>query len=94
MVYVAVLRSANTYIATLGAIGDTEAEVIAHCTKSGRGARTIPNGALTGVHFVKTPEYVQVTGVGDLTKLNIPQGDAGGELDNRGADGALIYFSS
>ena len=42
---------------------------------------------LTGVHFVKAPEYVQVTGVGNFTKINIPKGDAGGELDNRGADG-------
>ncbi len=47
----------------------------------------IPDQTLKGVHFVKTPEYVQVTGVGDFTKINIPQGDAGGELDNRGADG-------
>jgi hypothetical protein len=39
------------------------------------------------VHFVKTPDYVQVTGVGDFTKINVLQGDAGGELDNRGADG-------
>ncbi|KIM37844.1 carbohydrate-binding module family 13 protein [Hebeloma cylindrosporum] len=85
---------------TSGTIGDTEAIAIAYCTKSGRGTRTIPNGALTGVHFVKTPEYVQVTGVGDLTKLNIPQGDEGGELDNRGADGrgnpigGLVYGNS
>lgn len=68
-------------------IGDTERETIAFCTKSGRGARVIPNGALTGVHFVKTPDYVQVTGVGDFTKINVRKGDAGGELDNRGADG-------
>jgi len=46
----------------------------------------IPDQTLKGVHFVKTPEYVQLTGVGDFTKLNIPQGDTGGELDNRGAD--------
>ncbi|KAG5643085.1 hypothetical protein DXG03_001580 [Asterophora parasitica] len=68
-------------------IGDTEHEAVSWCTKSGRGTRTIPNGALKGVHFVKTPNYVQVTGVGDFTKLNILKGDAGGELDNRGADG-------
>ncbi|KAF8230807.1 macrofage activating glycoprotein [Tricholoma matsutake] len=68
-------------------IGNSERETIAWCTKSGRGARTIPNGALQGVHFVKTPDYVQVTGVGDFTKINILKGDAGGELDNRGADG-------
>ena len=70
-----------------GTIGDTETEEVAWCTKSGRGTRTIPDGTLKGVHFVKTPHYVQVTGVGDFTKMNIRRGDAGGELDNRGADG-------
>ena len=30
---------------------------------------------------------MQVTGVGDFTKINIKAGDAGGEIDNRGADG-------
>ncbi|KAG6846198.1 hypothetical protein H0H93_015475, partial [Arthromyces matolae] len=68
-------------------IGDTEQIQVAWCTKSGRGARTIPNGALKGVHFVKTKNYVQVTGVGDFTKMNIKKGDEGGELDDRGADG-------
>jgi hypothetical protein len=57
-------------------IGDSERSVVAWCTKSGRGTRTIPNGALRSVHFVKTPNYVQVTGVGDFTKINIRQGDA------------------
>lgn len=42
------------------------------------------------MHFVKTHNYVQVTGVGNFTKINVRAGDAGGELDNRGADGALI----
>jgi hypothetical protein len=36
---------------------------------------------------VKTPDYVQVTGQGDFTKINVPKGDAGGELDPHGADG-------
>ncbi|KAF9477745.1 macrofage activating glycoprotein [Pholiota conissans] len=71
----------------LAAIGDIETEAVAYCTKSGRGTRTMPNGTLKGVHFVKTPEYVQVTGVGNFTKINVPKGDEGGELDNRGADG-------
>ncbi|KAJ7266584.1 carbohydrate-binding module family 13 protein [Mycena rebaudengoi] len=70
-----------------GTIGDTERVEVAWCTKSGRGARTIPNGTLKGVHFVKTPDYVQVTGVGDFTKINIAANDAGGELDPHGADG-------
>jgi len=72
---------------TKGTIGDTEREEVAWCTKSGRGARVIPKNTLKGVHFVKTPDYVQVTGVGDFTKINIPKGDAGGELDPHGADG-------
>ena len=80
------------FAATPGTIGDTEQIEVAWCTKSGRGTRTIPNGALKGVHFVKTPDYVQVTGVGDFTKINVPKGDYGGELDNRGADGALSFF--
>ncbi|KAJ7764664.1 carbohydrate-binding module family 13 protein [Mycena olivaceomarginata] len=72
---------------SLGNIGDTERDEVAWCTKSGRGTRTIPNGALKGAHFVKTPDYVQITGVGDFTKINIRGGDSGGELDPHGADG-------
>ncbi|KAF5311021.1 hypothetical protein D9619_007903 [Psilocybe cf. subviscida] len=56
-------------------------------TESGTGTRLIPDGAIKGAHFVQTPDFVQVTGIGDLTKINIPAGDAGGELDPHGADG-------
>jgi hypothetical protein len=85
---------------SVGTIGDTERVEVAWCTKSGRGTRTIPNGSLTGVHFVKTPDYVQVTGVGHFTNINIPSGDEGGELDPHGADGngnpvgGLVYGNS
>ncbi|KAF4613849.1 hypothetical protein D9613_008118 [Agrocybe pediades] len=72
---------------TVNTVGDAERDMVAYCTKKGRGARTIPDGALHGVHFVTTPDYVQVTGVGNFTGLNVRKGDAGGELDNRGADG-------
>lgn len=48
----------------------------------------IPNGAIKGAHFLKTPSYVQVTGVGDLTKINVRRGDEGGELDPHGATGS------
>jgi len=68
-------------------IGDTEHEAVAWCTKSGRGTRSIPDKTFSGVHFVKTPDYVQVTGRGDFTKLNLRANDDGGELDNRGATG-------
>lgn len=68
-------------------IGNTERVEVSWCMKDGYGTRLIPDGTITGAHFVKTPDYVQVTGVGDLTKVNIPTGDGGGELDPHGADG-------
>ena len=70
-------------------IGDSEQYEVAWCLKP-YGTRAIPNGALHGVHFVKTPSYIQVTGVGDFTSMNIAKGDEGGELDDRGANGALL----
>lgn len=81
-------------------IGNSERVEVAYCTKSGRGTRVIPDGSLKGVHFVKTSDYVQVTGVGDFTSMNIPSGDEGGELDPHGADGngnpvgGLVYGNS
>ncbi|KAL4268370.1 Carbohydrate-binding module family 13 protein [Pleurotus pulmonarius] len=68
-------------------IGDTERIEVSWCTKAGRGTRLIPDGTLQGVHFVKTQDYVQITGTGDFTRINIRGGDAGGELDPHGADG-------
>ncbi|QRW17808.1 ricin-type beta-trefoil lectin domain protein [Rhizoctonia solani] len=35
----------------------------------GRGTRLMPEGTLKSAHFVKTPDYVQVTGTGDLRRL-------------------------
>jgi len=70
-----------------GSIGNTERVEVAYCLKSGYGTRQFPNGTIKGAHFVKTPEYVQITGWGDFTKIGIKHGDAGGELDPHGADG-------
>jgi len=72
---------------SVGTIGDTEREEVGWCTKAGRGTRVIPDGTLSGVHFVHTPDYVQVTGVGHFENINIPKGDSGGELDPHGSDG-------
>lgn len=72
---------------TVGVVGNMEREVVAWCTKEGRGTRLIPDGTLKGVHFVQTPDYVQITGQGDFTKMNVPAGDQGGELDPHGPDG-------
>ncbi|GAA95539.1 uncharacterized protein L969DRAFT_92670 [Mixia osmundae IAM 14324] len=67
-------------------IGDDEREVVAYCLKD-HGARTLPASAISGAHFVQTPDYIQITGVGDLTQINIQANDGGGELDPHGADG-------
>lgn len=69
-------------------IGESEAKTISYCMKSGYGTRLIPDGTIQGAHFLKTPSYVQITGQGDLTKINVLAGDEGGELDPHGATGA------
>ncbi|KAF8072306.1 hypothetical protein FPV67DRAFT_1667731 [Lyophyllum atratum] len=81
-------------------VGDVEGEMVAWCTKPGRGTRVIPPGALRGVQFMKTPDYVQVVGFIDQAKINIASGDSGGEMDPHGADlrgnplGGLMYSSA
>lgn len=59
---------------------------VAYCTKPVHGTRLIPDGTLTGVHFVKTSDYVQVTGTGNFSNIGIPVGDDGGEMDPHGED--------
>jgi hypothetical protein len=81
-------------------IADTEGEEVAWCTKPGHGTRLIPAGALKGIQFMKTPDYVQIVGFIDQTKINIKAGDYGGELDPHGADlrgnpmGGLMYSNA
>ncbi|KAH9483151.1 hypothetical protein JR316_0005254 [Psilocybe cubensis] len=72
---------------TLQPIANSETIEVAWCTKPRNNARLIPDGTITGVSFLKTDFYVQVIGYGDLTKLNIPANDFGGELDPHGAYG-------
>ncbi|EIM85192.1 uncharacterized protein STEHIDRAFT_147739 [Stereum hirsutum FP-91666 SS1] len=69
------------------AIADSEGEEVAWCTKKGYGTRLIPEGAITGIQFVKTPSYLQIAAFVDQTLLNIPADDYGGELDSGGQDG-------
>lgn len=69
-------------------ISDSETYEVAWCTKARNNARVIPDGTLSGVSFLKTDKYVQIYGYGDFTRLNIPEGDWGGELDPHGAYGS------
>lgn len=66
-------------------IGNVEGETVAYCTKPRNNARVIPDGTITGAHFIRTPLYVQVMALGDFTKIGLVQGDEGGELDPHGA---------
>lgn len=81
-------------------IGDTEQLEVAWCTKPGYGTRVIPPDALKGVQFMRTPDYVQVVGFIDQTKINLAGDDSGGELDPHGADfrgnplGGLFYSNA
>ncbi|KAG8813684.1 hypothetical protein FRC17_001462 [Serendipita sp. 399] len=73
---------------TTAEIGAVEQIVVSYCTFPGRGTRLIHDGVLLSAHFVETPDYIQVTGTGNFQNINIAAGDAGGELDPHGADGA------
>jgi len=81
-------------------VGDTEGEMVAWCSKPGYGTRLIPEGTLKGLQFMKTPDYIQIIGFIDQTKINIQAGDFGGELDPHGADlrgnplGGLVYSNA
>ncbi|KAJ8073560.1 hypothetical protein PM082_011838 [Marasmius tenuissimus] len=78
-------------------VGNTEGEAVAYCTKPEHGTRLFPPGALQGVQFTKTPDYIQVVGFLDQTKINMQADDFGGEMDPHGADlrgnpmGGLLY---
>lgn len=77
-------------------VGEIEGEMIAWCTKK-HGTRLIPNGAITGLQHLRTPDYIQVVGFIDQTKINMKAGDFGGEMDPHGADlrgnpmGGILY---
>ncbi|KAF5359822.1 hypothetical protein D9756_003652 [Leucocoprinus leucothites] len=78
-------------------VADQEGEMVAWCTKPGHGTRLIPQYALQGVQFIKTPDYVQVAGFIDQRLINLDTADYGGEMDPHGADlrgnpmGGLVY---
>jgi len=74
--------------------------MVAWCSKPGYGTRLIPQYALQGVQFIKTPNYVQVAGFIDQRLINLDPNDYGGEMDPNGADlrgnpmGGLVYSQS
>ncbi len=59
-----------------GPVGHMERLAVAYCTKP-HGTRMIPDGTIKGAHWVKTKDYVQITGVGDFTSIGVPVNDDG-----------------
>jgi len=82
-----------------GQIGDVEAAVVAYCAQAGHGTRIMPPGTLTGVQFMKTTAYIQITGHLNQSGVGLMTNDTGGELDPHGADlagnplGGMVYSS-
>lgn len=81
-------------------VGNTEGEAVAWCTKPGHGTRVIPAGAITGAQFMRTPDYIQITGHINQALINMTPDDGGGEMDPHGADqrgnplGGLVFTNA
>ncbi|KIO33260.1 hypothetical protein M407DRAFT_65709 [Tulasnella calospora MUT 4182] len=81
-------------------VGNTEGEAVAWCTKPGHGSRIIPQGAITGAQFMRTPDYIQITGHINQALINMTPDDGGGEMDPHGADqrgnplGGLVFTNA
>ncbi|KAF9553515.1 hypothetical protein CPC08DRAFT_713676 [Agrocybe pediades] len=56
-------------------VANTEGEIVAWCSKHGHGTRLIPQGALTGLQWIQTPDYVQAVGFIDQPSINIKAND-------------------
>lgn len=69
--------SSNT--SALETVGDVEAAMVAFCSSAGHGSRIIPAGAIQGVQFMRTSQYVQIVGFVDQTALGLQADDTGGE---------------
>ncbi|CAO3694443.1 unnamed protein product [Rhizopus stolonifer] len=72
-------------------ISDTEWNANAFCmgnTPKATGAEKIPSGFIQSAHYVKTDNYVQITGQIDPSKANLDSSDDGGQYDIKAPNGA------
>ncbi|KAG1438812.1 hypothetical protein G6F56_012514 [Rhizopus delemar] len=72
-------------------ISDTEWNANAFCmgnTPKATGAEKIPSGFIQSAHYVKTDNYVQITGQIDPSKANLDSSDDGGQYDIKAPKGA------
>ncbi|KAK4053633.1 hypothetical protein OIO90_003872 [Microbotryomycetes sp. JL221] len=67
---------------------DAEADAVAYCLgQAFNDTRPMPDYFIETAHFRRTPDYVQISGTYQWTRLNINPGDSGGEYDNKGPSG-------
>ncbi|KNE96843.1 hypothetical protein PSTG_09826 [Puccinia striiformis f. sp. tritici PST-78] len=81
----------------LARVSETERDAVSYCTQPTHGARLIPPGTFSSLHYVSTPHYVQITGRGNFTKINVPANDDGGEMgywDARGNPIGGVVFGN
>lgn len=67
-------------------VSETEREALSYCTMAHHGTRLIPPGTFTALHYVSTPYYIQITGRGNFSKINVDKNSDGGEMDPNSFD--------
>lgn len=71
---------------TMQNLVDAEVDAVAYCFNPFNETRPFPDGFIKTAHFLRTPNFIQVTGTYDRTKMNLSPNDCGGEYDNHGAE--------
>jgi hypothetical protein len=72
-------------------ISDSEGSAIAFCTQESQNAQgsiIFPTGFIKTAHFLKTDDYVQITGTMDPSKYHLDPSDGGGQYDTNAPSGA------
>lgn len=81
----------------MAGVSATERDAVSYCTMDGYGTRLIPPGTFTSVHYVVTKHYIQISGRGNMTNINVIPGNDGGEMDPNSWDrkgnpvGGLVF---
>ncbi|KAH9816717.1 hypothetical protein DFH28DRAFT_890488 [Melampsora americana] len=78
----------------MAGVSATERDAVSYCTMEGYGTRLIPPGTFTSVHYVILTfdqHYIQISGRGNMTNINVIPGNDGGEMDVETLIGGLVF---
>jgi len=73
------------------AVGQMESHTVAWCSKGGHGTRVMPEGTLTGVQLTKTPDYIQIVGFMNQTKIKMVHSGIGAKMGPHEANEVLFF---